>query len=235
MTKFSYLYCFFLCVSICATGQGIMPLNEKAYTDSLETALKKAQSDSAKARVNYLLSDYWRLKDTLKSKQYLQRGKDLGNNNAYIKALYYYFEGQLYFNFNANRAAHAFLNAETGLSCFDSKEAYKFRANAWFNYGIMKKNEKGDAFFVDVTLNKAIPLMEKAGDTEKLAHLYSQLAVGLMNNSQFEKAGFYAGKAIDLLKYKYSKSSTLLFAYLEAASIYIYTDKNEAGKQMLDN
>ena len=234
MIRFIYLLFFFTILSLFGSAQEIVPVNEKTYTDSLNNVLRQTTSDSVKARVNYLLSDYWRAKDTVKSKAYLLKGHSLGNKYPLTKALYFYFVGQLYFNFNTDKAADAFFKAYHELITLHSKEAYKFQSMAIFNYGIMKRPEKGDEFFFDITLNKAIPLSEKAGDPEKIAHYYAQLGTALMYNSQFEKAGIYIARAIDLLKQKYPNSTTLLFAYLSATSNYIYSDKNKEAKEMLD-
>jgi two-component system NarL family sensor kinase len=234
MIKFIYLLIFFTILSHFGSAQQIVPLNEKTYTDSLNNVLRQTTSDSIKARANYLLSDYWRAKDTVKGKAYLLEGRRFGNKYPLTKALYFYFEGQLYFNFNTDKAADAFFKAYHELMALKSKEAYKFQSMAIFNYGIMKRPEKGDEFFFDITLNKAIPLSEKAGDPEKTAHYYAQLGTALMYNGQFEKAGTYIVRAIDLLKKKYPNSTTLLFAYLSATSNYIYSDKNKDAKEMLD-
>jgi two-component system NarL family sensor kinase len=234
MMKFIYLLIFFIGLSLSGSAQELVPLNEKTYTDSLNNVLHKSTSDSTKARTNYLLSDYWRSKDTVKSKVYLLKGQTLGNKYSLTKALYFYYEGQLYFNFDADKAANAFLKCFNELAAIHTKEAYKFQSMTIFNYGIMKRPQKGDAFFVDLTLNKAIPLSEKAGEPEKTAHYYAQLGTALMYNSQFEKAGIYIAKAISLLRDKYPNSSTLLFAYLSATSNYIYSNKNREAKEMLD-
>lgn len=98
----------------------------------------------------------------------------------------------------------------------------------------MVRNEKGDPFVIDILINKAIPLSEQAGDVEKLAHYYVQLASLLMNNASFDKAEVYNQKAIDLLKDRFPASTTLLFAYLSATSTYVYDSMNEEAKKCLD-
>jgi Signal transduction histidine kinase len=215
-------------------AQQILPINEKSYTDSLQSILQSKQSDSIKARTSYLLSDYWRSKDTVKSKEYLIKGKAMGSKYPLVKALYPFYEGQYYFTRNTSKAAEAFMNAEKELAAFKDKEVYKFRSAAWYNYAIMKKTEKGDAFVIDIAINKAIPLSEKAGDAEKTAHYYSQLGTLLMYNGQFEKAEIYNNKAISLLESKYPNSSVLLHAYLAATSNYCYQEKKTEAKKVLD-
>ena len=117
-------------------AQQILPINEKSYTDSLQSILQSKQSDSIKARTSYLLSDYWRSKDTVKSKEYLIKGKAMGSKYPLVKALYPFYEGQYYFTRNTSKAAEAFMNAEKELAAFKDKEVYKFRSAAWYNYAI---------------------------------------------------------------------------------------------------
>ncbi|WCT10174.1 tetratricopeptide repeat-containing sensor histidine kinase [Mucilaginibacter jinjuensis] len=234
MLKFILSGCCLILLCVIADGQGIVPTNEKAYTDSLEHVLSVTQSDSIKARTYYLLSDYWRLKDTVRGKQYLAMAKSSGAKNEFNKALYYYFKGQVYFNFNTDMAAAAFMEASKQLAAFNTNEARKFRSGAYFNYAQMQQGKKGYSFSIDVILNKAIPLMERAGDDEKLGHQYSQLGILFMYNGQFDKAAIYMNKAIVLLQAKYPKSTTLLLAYIGAAANYFYMEKNSEGKSMLD-
>lgn len=224
-----------LCTAVsCLNAQELVPLNEKKYTDSLTHVLQDKVTDSIKARTNYLLSYYWRSKDTLKSKEYLLKGQQLGKNFPFIKALYYFYEGQLYFTWNMAKASVSFDRAQKELAAFQTKEAYLTRSAAWFNYGLMNRQTKGDDFAVDIALNKAIPLATKAGDTQKVAFYYSQLATMLMYNSQFSKAEIYNKKAIDLLEAESKESPALLTAYLSATSNYVYLGKTDEAKLVLD-
>jgi two-component system NarL family sensor kinase len=234
MMKCGYLLILLMCSGLLVAAQEIVPLNEKAYSDSLNNVLHQTNSDSIKARTYYLLSDYWRSKDTVKSKAFLLEGQHSGNQYPLTKALYHYYKGQLYFNFDPDKAGAAFLDCYHQLAGLSTHEALKFQSLAIFNYGIMERPQKGDAFFVDITLNRAIPLSEKAGDPEKTAHYYAQLGTVFMYNGQFDKAGVYIAKAIQILKDKYPNSATLLFAYLSATSNAIYSNKNNAAKVFLE-
>lgn len=217
-----------------ADAQSILPLNEKTYTDSLVQVLQKAANDSVKARTHYLLADYWRLKDTVQSRAHLNQAHNLATRYPKLRALYPFYEGQFYFSTNQQKAAALFLQATKELAPYHDAESYLVQSMAWFNYGIMSRNEKGDAFVMDTWLNKAIPLAEKSGNEEKLAHYYGQLATVFMYNAQFDKAEIYNDKAIQLLEVKYPSSTTLMQAYLSAASNFIYNKKNQQARQMLD-
>lgn len=216
-------------------SQQLLPMAEQRYTDSLNKVFQSAGADSAKALAGYLLSDYWRSRDTAKSRSYLSRGEQLAAGNAWLRALSPFYEGQYYFNSDHERAAAYFKEAQASVLPFSTPVAYQTMAAAWFNYALMCRNEKGDDFVINILLNKAIPLSTKAGDPQRLAHYYSQLGAMLMNNARFDKAELYNQKAIDLLKDKYPASTELLFAYLSAVSTYVYDSKNEQAKVCLDN
>jgi len=214
-----------LLYSILVFSQQQIPLNEKPYTDSLENIIQKKYADSSKANACFLLVDYWKFKDTVKSKSYLVKGEKFARQYPYFKALWFFYEGEYYFNWNTEKAALAFKKAEEALGGFNTKRAYASRAAAWFNYALMNKDTKGYDFVTRITLDKAIPNAEKAGNKIMLAHYYTQLSTILMNNYQFAKAGIYDQKAIALLEKESPKSSTLLFAYLSGVSIYCYENK----------
>lgn len=228
-----YLLLLFLFGAQNAFAQQQIPLNEKKYVDSLQQVLQNNTADSAKANASFLLVDYWKFKDTLKSKSYLLRGKKLAQKYPYFNALSLFYEGQYYFNWNPDKAAIAFKKAEEALAAFNTKKAYGNRAAAWFNYALMSRGKKGYDFITSITLNQAIPNAEKAGNPVMLAHYYTQLSSVLMNNYQFAKAGMYDLKAIELLEKASPKSSTLVFAYLSGVSIYCYDNKPEKALPLL--
>ncbi|WP_158798232.1 sensor histidine kinase [Pedobacter sp. L105] len=231
--KIIYLLLLSLLLHITAFPQQQIPLNERKYVDSLETILRKNIADSSKANADFLLVDYWKFKDTIKSKTYLLRGKKLAQHYPYYKALSFFYEGQYYFNINPDKASLAFKKAEEALAPFTTKRAYGNRAAAWFNYALMIKDKKGYEFITKITLDKAIPNAEKAGNMVMLAHYYTQLSTIFMNNYQFAKAAVYDQKAIILLDKVSPKSATLVFAYLSGVGIYCYDNHPEKALPLL--
>ncbi len=228
-----YLILIYLLITLSTFAQQQIPLNEKRHLDSLEKVLRTNSPDSAKANANFSLVEYWKFKDTVKSKMYLLRGKQLAEKYPYFKALAIFYEGQYYFNGNTVKAAAAFKKAEAALSAFQTPKAYGKRSAAWFNYALMCKDAKGYEFVTRIILEKALPLAEKSGDKVMLAHFYTQLSTLLMNNYQFAKAAIYNQKAIELLKNEDPHSTNLLFAYLNGVSIYCYDEKPEKAKPLL--
>lgn len=103
------------------SAQQLLPMAEKTYTDSLTQVLQSKEPDSGKALAGFLLSDYWHFKDTTKSKAYLLLGKQLAGGYPYLKALYYFYEGQYYFNIDKAKAAQSFREAQTALLPFKTR------------------------------------------------------------------------------------------------------------------
>ena len=233
MKKINLIITFTLFI-IKAFPQQQIPLNEKRHLDSLNHILRSNNPDSSKANANFQLVEYWKSKDTVRSKMYLLRGKQLASKYPYFKALAFFYEGQYYFNWNPAKAAVAFKKAEEALSLFHNKRAYDRRAAAWFNYALMNKDTKGYEFVTRIILEKALPNAEKGGNKMTLAHFYTQLSTVLMNNYQFAKAGAYNQKAIELLHNESPGSTNLLFAYLSGVSIYCYDGKPEKAKPLLE-
>jgi len=223
-TFFSVMACY---------AQQQLPLNESHFLDSLENVLKSSKADSSKSNANYLLSYYWRGKDTLKSRAYLQNAHKLSTDYPYYSALFAFYEGQYYFGRNRAKAARLFKIAAENLAAFHTQKADDTRAAAWFNYALMCLDSKGYVFTADIILNKVIRISETARDTGKLAYYYSQLATVFMNNYQFSKAEAYNNKAIALLERSAPGTTNLLFAYLGGVSIDIYQDKAEQALPLL--
>ncbi|PUZ22776.1 hypothetical protein DCC81_20325 [Chitinophaga parva] len=233
MTRFSSMLLLLLGIRWCAMAQLSLPLDERAYTDSLDNILHHAPSDSTRARVCFQLAEYWRGKDTVKARSFLDQGARLAQRFPLPHALHAFYEGQFYFNTDAPKAADAFFRSQQQLAAFPTKEATRFRAMAWFNYGIMQRGAKGDDFVIDTWLTHAIPLAEQGGDEDKLALYYTQLGTLLMYNARFDKAQVYIDKGLTILE-KHPGSPNLLFAYFAATSNAIYSKHIAAAKGYLD-
>ncbi len=217
-----------------ATAQQLLPLDEEHYVDSLQHIIGSNKSDSLKAEASFTLVYYWKVRDTIKSKQYLATGKKLAGNSPYLKALSLFYDGQYYSTLYPKKAALLFKKAEEAFAPMHNKKAYAKRASALFYYALMERNTKGYEFVTKITLDQVIPLANKSGEIENIAHYYSQLSTLLMNNYQFAKAAEYVQKAIGILEKHAPKSSSLVIAYLNGASIYCYDTKSAKARKLLD-
>ncbi|MCJ8209770.1 sensor histidine kinase [Mucilaginibacter sp. RS28] len=222
----------FSLLALGAQAQQQIPLNEKRHVDSLENVLKRGNTDSARALASFMLVEYWKFKDTTKSKAFWLKGKQLAGTSPYLRALSYFYEGQYYFNWDTGKASAAFTKAQKALAAFHTPEAYSKQAAAWYNYALMNR-DKGYEFITRITMEKVLPYAEKSGDKIMIAHFYTQLSTILMNNYQFAKAADYNNKAIALLEKNVNGSTNLLFAYLNGVSISCYSNKPAEAKILL--
>jgi len=212
-----------------------LPLNQKAYVDSLTIRLKQDRSDSTKARIDFLLSHYYiNNHDDKQSGFHLDRGRKIGKKNPYLQAISYFYESDLYLDVDTVKSRQAALKGNELLSYYKTKEAYLFRAKMWYNTAILAQKNDNIKSVVDIILNKVIPLVKNGGDTLMLAKYYSQVAVVFMNSNQYHKAEIYYNLAIHTAENISSKSTIIVSTYIYAASNYIYLVKLTKAKMMLD-
>jgi two-component system NarL family sensor kinase len=208
---------------------------QRTPADSLETVLQQAGSDSARARINLALSDYWALKDTLKAAAYLQAAMPYSKNHPYLQGLYYYYEGHLLAKSRPDESQAKYLLADTLLSRFKTKEAYLIRAKSWYEYGRLQQQKDDYKAFADIILNKSIPLAQQSGDQTLVGKNYLGLAIVFKNAGQVDKAETYCLKAIEILKEVHSPTPELINAYHTIAENYSLSGKNPKARAALDS
>ena len=224
--------CIFL--SLCLHSQQLIPLNEKAYSDSLKNVVNSKTDNQSKATSYFLLSSFYRNTDSLVSKNYLQKANALILKNPLNQAKYHYYEGQYFLERNKEKAALSFQKAIQEFSKIKTKEADFYIASSWYNYGVTQKNKEGYPFLVKILVEKSIPQVEKYKNHKTLGQLYSQLAIILTYNAEFEKAFEYNTKSIKVLEKNAPHSPELFFAYLNTASNFCYQAKGDEAKKFLD-
>ncbi|WP_426477616.1 tetratricopeptide repeat-containing sensor histidine kinase [Chryseobacterium sp. CBSDS_008] len=215
-------------------SQQIIPLNEKAYTDSLQSITKGNLPNTSKATASFLLSNYYRNSDSVLSKKYLADGKILAHGNPFISAKYYYYEGQYNLDRNKKKAAVSYQQAIRSLSRFRNEESDFFQALAWYSYGVTQKDKEGYIPLVRIILEKSIPLVKKYENSRNLGFLYTQLAVILTYNAQFKKAEDYNNKALEILEKQYPDSAELFFTYLNSANNFCYQANGDEAEKFLN-
>jgi len=221
-------------ISFIVQAQQIIPLNEKPYIDSLKSIIHTKTNTQSIGESAFLLSNYYRNTDSSLSKKYLEQGKKLTKNNAYLLAKYFYFEGQYNLDHDKEKAALSYQRSIKELSKFKTEESAFLQALAWYSYGVTQKNKEGYPFLLKIILEKSIPLVERYENSKSLGFLYTQLAIILTYNAEFEKAGNYNKKALAILEKAYPNSSELFYTYLNSASNFCYQAKGDEAKKFLD-
>ncbi len=232
MKRFLILLSLFLSFKL--QSQQIIPLNEKAYTDSLQSITRGKLPDPSKATAFFLLSNYYRNSDSVLSKRYLDNGKILVQNHPFLTAKYYYYEGQYNLDRNKKKASVSYQQAIRSLSKFKNEESDFLQALAWYSYGVSQKDKDGYVPLVKMMLEKSIPLVKKYKNSRNLGFLYTQLAVILTYNAQFKKSEEYNDKALEILEKNYPDSAELFFTYLNSANNFCYQAHGDEAEKFLN-
>ncbi|EJL75812.1 tetratricopeptide repeat-containing sensor histidine kinase [Chryseobacterium populi] len=210
-------------------------MDNAAYPDNLKSKLQNTASDSTKARLYFLLSEYWADKDTLTSKAYLLHGRKLSETNYYLQALSSYYYGVYYFHINQEKSEQAFFISRKSLLHYKTKEAYLYMANCYANYAYLQYRKDKSQLMADLLLNKSIPLIKKAGNNELLGKFYGDIGLVFKNRWQYNKAEKYFVQSIYVLeKTKIKHPSRLLFVYALASENYLFEGKKNEAKKLLD-
>lgn len=233
MTRYFFLLLFLLGRASWCAAQ--LPLNEHEYADSLNRVLQQAVSDSVKARTNFILSYYWSPKDTVKSKYHLDEGTRFSRKHPFLEALSVFYAANYYFDVDAAKAEIVYMQADSVLKRFKTKEAFLFRSKAWHSYAVLQNQKSNDKAVIDILLNKCIPLAEQGGDSVLVGDNYMHAGILFMNNQQYDKAETYYKKAIPFLKNAPPTSPVLVRTYMCAATNYTYDKRYPEAKEMLDS
>jgi two-component system NarL family sensor kinase len=231
MLRLIYLTCCLLCLSFICKAQ--IPLNMERFIDSIETRLKNEQSDSLKARINFLLVDAWIMRDTAKARQYLYAGRALSKKYPYLEGVSYAVEGALYYTTDLDKSEAAYHKADALLEKFTTKEAYFVRTNIWRNCAIIQQRRDDNRAFVDIMLNKTLPIAKLTGKKALIGSQYVSIGEAFMNLEQYDQAEAYLSKAIENMKGE-AEPARLVIAYNRAVENYIKLKKLDKAKVILD-
>ncbi|HEY0274121.1 MAG TPA: histidine kinase, partial [Chitinophaga sp.] len=204
------------------------------YTDSLEQALDRSPGDTARAKTLFLLSWYWSDKDSSRAVAYAQRALRLPLD-PYFSGLAYFYLGAAYFDYDVNKAEQAYRQAAQLLEPFRQPEALVYRSRAWANIGAMQQRKNNNREYIDLLLNKAIPLAGAAGDSLRVARQYMDVGLPFMNFREYDKAIFYYQKAIDIFRRHQVRSLPLADCYANAAKAYLLSNRTAPAKPLLDS
>ncbi|MBW8683851.1 tetratricopeptide repeat-containing sensor histidine kinase [Chitinophaga rhizophila] len=223
-----------LIVAMSVRCEAQVSLNQQRYYDSLTAILNSPGADSLKARAHYALTIYWVPRDTTKAKQCIEEGRKLSKGSAFLQGIAYANEGYLYYGSDIDRSEAAFKKADSLLTPYDNRDACQIRANIWINCAVIQQRKDDDRGYIDLVLNKAIPLASRAGDSVIMASQYVGVSVAFMNIEQYDKAEVYLNDAIRIYKAIHAPAHRLVAAYNRAGENYILLKKYEAAKKTVD-
>ncbi|MDN5284401.1 MAG: hypothetical protein JWR38_675 [Mucilaginibacter sp.] len=229
-------YSFIVFLTIALGSRAQVPLNAQHYIDSLMQSLKKPIADSAKAKNSFMISECFMQSDSVKSKQYLQLGHKYVKNDKYMQAVYLFFAAGSTSKSHPDSAMKMYLNAEQALKSYKTPDALLVRSRCWRDYARLLQIANDDAeSFVDILLNKAIPLAEQSGNRGYLGKYYLDISFAFKNLNDFKKAEVYQFKAIQTLKSAPGASHFLASAYQTLSENYTLSGKATEAAAVLDS
>lgn len=194
--------------------------------DSFERALEQASAGTGKAVILQKLSDYWLYKDSAKAMEYALRILDLHgqDKSGLIPGIGHYQVGGVYMeHHNLDSAEEHHLLALRLLRHEHSRQARQYLAKTWHDHGAVYQRRGDEQKFLDMLLNKAIPILESIHDTLRLGMDYNSVGLIFRNNKQWDKAQEYYEKAIDILEH-YPQHEILAEAHLNASKNLMYME-----------
>ncbi|SKA37610.1 Histidine kinase-, DNA gyrase B-, and HSP90-like ATPase [Chitinophaga eiseniae] len=199
---------------------------QESYTDSLLRILDTAARDTARARLLFLLSDYWADKDSARAVDYAKKSFDYTTTTPFFRGLAHFYLAGAYFSYDKKRSQQEYMQADKWLEPFTMSEALQYRSRAWHNYGVLYQYMDDNRSFVNILLTKAIPLAQAAGDNERVAWGYMDIGAIFMNYKDYPKAGDYFTKAIDILRnHQLGAKPVLAECYINLAKVRLFEDQ----------
>ncbi|MGV3704800.1 MAG: tetratricopeptide repeat-containing sensor histidine kinase [Arcticibacter sp.] len=239
MTKVVCL--FILCIlstatpAYCQSDEQLMH-----YSDSLYRRIQQVADREEKAVSLLDLSFFWSDYDATKALHYISEAKNLLGTKIrtdYYSGLMAFYTASVYFDENPNKAKGLYMQAEALLKKTGSnhkKKAIRYRARLWGSYGALLQREDKANEYVQILLDRVIPLAEQTGDVTLLGNNYQNLAMNLMNQQEYGKADHYYRKALALLRKKENASEERLTLYVNAARNALLAKRHNQSRLMLD-
>lgn len=204
-----------------------------SYPDSLVAAVTAATTDSAKARLLFQLSDYWADRDSARAVDFAEQSLHYTKENSFLRGVAYFYRAGAYYSYDMIKSQQDYMQADEILQRFTTPESFQYRSRAWHNYGALDQLMDNSKGFVEALLSKAIPLAQTAGDQERMAWNYMDLGAEFMNYKNYERAGDYYEKAINILNGLHERSPVLAECLLSKSKSFVLQGKPDSATSSL--
>jgi two-component system NarL family sensor kinase len=208
-----------LCICIQVAAQHVV--DDRKFPDSLQQVLEQSTTLKGKLDALFGLSDFYSTRDTSKALGYARKSIALSAADQYLCGIAHFYLAGVYFEFDANRSQQEYLLAEKGLQPFPQKEALIYRSRAWNNYGAIEQRRDHPRAYLDILINKALPLAQRAGDSTRVALNYHNIGLVLLNMNEYERALPYFARAIAIMEAGNTVYADLADAYVLSARAII--------------
>lgn len=202
-------------------------VDDRKFPDSLQQVLETAKTLKEKLDAIFLLSDFYSTRDTSKALDYARQGIVLSKQDEYLAAIAHFYLAGVYFEFDVDRSQQEYLYTEKLLSKFSQKEALIFRSRAWNNYGALEQRKDKPREFLDILINKVLPLTQQAKDSTRMALSYHNIGLVLLNLNEYARSLQYFSRAISVMEAGKEVYADLADVYVMAARATILSGQPE--------
>lgn len=233
---FRYLAILLILFFVVSNGAGQNRIHQESqFTDSLLKLIQKTHEDTSKAVLFNQLSGHWSAIDSGHSVRYARESLKLSQSDTYHRGLAtFYLAGALY-NFDVEKSKKKYLEAIKILEKDISQRTQSLLSQTWHNYGTLIQQEGDQKGFLNILLDRAIPLAQSANDTLLEAVNNADVGMVFTNIGNFEKAFEYYQTAINLIRPFRDMENTISSFYINLAQCYLYKNLIKEGRLRLDS
>lgn len=208
-------------------------VDDRKFPDSLQQVFERSKTLKEKLDALFLLSDFYSNRDTARALAYARQSIELSKQDEYLSAIAHFYLAGVYFEFDADRSQQEYMLAEKLLSKFTQPEALIYRARAWNNYGAIEQRRDHSREYLNILINKALPLAQRAGDSTRVALNYHNIGLVLLNMGEYDRSLQYFPRAIAIMEAGNTVYADLADAYVLSARANILSDRPQQALPFL--
>lgn len=197
--------------------------------------INKVKDPYKKARKMLLLSDFWSYRDTLKAFKVIEETEKIIGNDPSLKGLALVYKAGIIYDTNIPRSQRIYLEADKYLQGINKPIVLDDRAILWHNYASLEHIQGKYKNFVQILIDKCIPLVKKSKNDNLLASYYADVGMVLNNLKEFNKSEEYFNLALETIsKNKKDFYNVEIWTLINMGNMYLNTGKPNLGKKQLD-
>lgn len=217
-------------------GQSAAALNR--HSDSLYRAMEKLPDQDQKVHALFDLSFFWGDYDTTRAFAYITEAENmLGRKKEenYYRGVSAFYRASTLFDGAPDRAKESYLEADRFFVKATDSRAARYRSRSWGSYGALLQRDGEAHAYVEVLLEKAIPIAKSINDSTLLGNNLQNVAMALMNMQQYRKANQYYDMAIAILRGRKDAEEQRLTLFANAARNSLFQSNMAATRTFLDS
>lgn len=208
-----------------------------AQLDSLVQRLDGTADYDERVELLGQLSDYYSYRDSAKAMDYALEigGLARARNDRRGQGIAHFRIGGVHFErYRVDSAIAHYQQAQRLLEPDTSFLGQQYLARAWYNHGAQYQRKGDEETFLDMILNKSIPIYERIGDSLGMGKSFHNIGIIFQNSREFDRAITYYRKSIAALS-RYPQTPELVDSYSKMAEAMMYvTARADTGRQQVE-